>query len=440
MGRKSAMPHTSEQVGVRGSRLSRQLEALRHITEAVDSVDPDEVAERSLAALACLPTHQMSLLHLVAADGEHLHLRAHRGLGDAAVHAQRLLPLGQGFLGAVAVSGASRRVDDVGRSGELLPATQSSLADEGVRLLVAVPVRARHIVLGTLCLGRHAGKGFSDDESALLQEIADHVGLALDHARAHAEARRQLEELERAQGAVVRAERLSAVGELTRGVAHEINNPLTIIMGQVHIISQESTDEELQRGLEIIEKAARRAAGVIRDLRQFAEPASGQRRPCQLIDRVREVLALQDARLVADRVRCELATEDVPPVWADGNQIDQLLHHLITNARHAMATAHQCGTLGIRISSIHAGIRLEVADNGPGITADHLPRIFTPFFTTKGPDQGRGLGLSVAHGIVREHGGRLWAENRREGGALFVVELPLDLRGSERVPHPDASI
>ncbi|HUG38156.1 MAG TPA: ATP-binding protein, partial [Candidatus Limnocylindrales bacterium] len=109
--------------------------------------------------------------------------------------------------------------------------------------------------------------------------------------------------------------------------------------------------------------------------------------------------------------------------------------HLIDNASQAMATFHGGGTLTVRVARIHSGMRLEVADDGPGIAAEHLPRIFNPFFTTKDPDDGRGLGLSVAHGIVREHGGRIWAENLAEGGARFVVELPLGLRGAETTPR-----
>ena len=121
--------------------------------------------------------------------------------------------------------------------------------------------------------------------------------------------------------------------------------------------------------------------------------------------------------------------EGAASVWADSAQLDQLLSHLIENARQAIASAERFGALAVRVSPIVAGVRIEVVDDGPGFAAEHLPRIFNPFFTTR--EDARGLGLSVAHGIVREHGGRIWAENRPEGGARVVVELPLDLRGRQ---------
>jgi signal transduction histidine kinase len=342
-----------------------------------------------------------------------------------------VLPVGRGLVGSVVTSGVPRRIDDVRRAGDLLPEARGPVADDGIRAIVCVPVRARQTVLGTLSLGRQAATAFSDDEVALLQCVADQIGLALEHARLHAETRRQLQDLERAQTAVVRAERLSAVGELTRGVAHEINNPLMIVLGQVQVLREEQPSETAQRGLEMIERAARRAAAVVRDLRQFAEPAPPLRAPCQLAEHIRRALALHAERLDADHIAWHIDLEDVPPIWADAAHVDQLLNHLIENARHAMVAGHQGGTLLIRLSSIVSGIRLEVGDDGPGIEPEHLPRIFNPFFTTKGPDGGRGLGLSVSHGIVREHGGRIWAENRAPGGALLVVELPLGLRSSE---------
>ena len=425
------MPQTQTRTTTRTSRLVRHLDVLRTIAEAVSSLDVDEVVETSLHALTHVTGHEISSLHLLSADGDRLLLRGDRGLSDRLREVNRVLPVGRGLVGSVAMSGAARRVDDARRAGDLLPEARGPVADDGIRAFVCVPVRARQTVLGTLSLGRQAAMAFSDDEVALLQCVADQIGLALEHARLHAETRRQLQDLERAQTAVVRAERLSAVGELTRGVAHEINNPLMIVLGQVQVLREEAAGATMLKGLEVIERAARRAAAVVRDLRQFAEPAPPLRAPCQLAEHIRRALALHAERMDAEHIAWHTELEDVPPIWADAAHVDQLLNHLIENARHAMATAHKGGTLLVRLSSIVSGVRLEVGDDGPGIEPEHLPRIFNPFFTTKGPDGGRGLGLSVSHGIVREHGGRIWAENRAPGGALVIVELPLGLRNSE---------
>jgi len=423
------MAHTTTRVIPRTSRLLRHLDVLRTIAEAVSSLDVEEVIDTSLSALTHVTGHEISSLHLLSPDGERLLLRGDRGLSDALRDVNRVLPVGRGLVGGVALSGIPRRLDEVTRAEDLLPEAHRAVAADGIRAFVCVPVRARQTVVGTLSLGRQSAPGFTDDETALLQCVADQIGLALEHARLHTETRRQLEDLERAQSAVVRAERLSAVGELTRGVAHEINNPLAIILGQVDVLREDAAEEGSRRGLEAIEKAARRAAAVVRDLRQFAEPASPQRAPCDLGERIRRVLALYEPRLRAERVTGTAEVEDTPPVWADAAQIDQLLNNFVENARHAMVGAHGRGTLTLRVAAIVSGVRLEVIDDGPGIAPEHLPRVFNPFFTTK--EDARGLGLSVAHGIVREHGGRLWAENRAEGGARLVVELPLGLRQRE---------
>jgi len=420
------MAPTSTRIMSRTSRLLRHLDVLRTIAEAVSSLDVDEVVETSLAALTHVTGHEISSLHLISPDGAQLLLRGDRGLSESLREVNRALPMGRGLVGGVALSGVARRLDEVAAAGDLLPEAHAAVTADGIHAFVCVPVRARQVVLGTLSLGRQSGTRFTDDEIALLQCVADQIGLALEHARLHAETCRQLEDLERAQTAVVRAERLSAVGELTRGVAHEINNPLAIILGQVEILRDDAKDDAARHGLELIDKAARRAAAVVRDLRQFAEPASPQRTPCPFGALVQEALARQEARLAAEGITLITAIEEAPPVWADAGQLDQLLGHLVDNARQAIASAGRGGAIAVRVAPIVAGVRLEVLDDGPGIAPEHLPRVFNPFFTTR--EGSRGLGLSVAHGIVREHGGRIWAENRTEGGARLVVELPLDLR------------
>ncbi|HKZ06443.1 MAG TPA: ATP-binding protein [Methylomirabilota bacterium] len=415
------------------SAVVRHLQVLRSVTEAVSrSLDLEEVLDRSLDALTQVTGHEISSLHLVSPDGETLLLRGERGMSPRLREVNLVLPMGVGLIGSVARSGQPRRVDDVGRARDLLPAAREAVVADGIRAFVCVPIRARQRLLGTLSLGRSAGSRFTDGELSLLECVSDQIGLALDNARLYSETRHQLTELERARTAAVRAERMSAIDGLAAGVAHEINNPLTIILGQIHVMLQGDPGEELQSQLGVIDGAARRAAKIVKDLRSFAEPAPAQRAPVSVSALVRQVLDANASRLRADHVEWRTALEEVPTIWADAAQLEQVLQSLIDNARFAMAAAHQGGMLTLRLMPISAGIRIEVADDGPGIAPNHLPRIFNPFFTTKGPDQGRGLGLAVAHGIIKEHGGRLWAENAESGGAVLMLELPVSLRRTER--------
>src|SRR5262249_23782242 len=134
---------------------------------------------------------------------------------------------------------------------------------------------------------------------------------------------------------------------------------------------------------------------------------------------------LHRGQLHAHHIDIRTRMEQTPEIWADTGKLQVAFFHLVQNAEQAMMTAHGGGTLTIRVGKSRSGVKIEVADDGPGIPDDDLARIFNPFFTTKAPGEGRGLGLSVAYNIVAEHGGRLRADSRRGGGALFVIELPI---------------
>ncbi len=232
-------------------------------------------------------------------------------------------------------------MDDVSRARDLLPAAREAVTADGIRAFVCVPIRARQRLLGTLSLGRQTGSRFTDAELSLLECVADQIGLALDNARLYSETRHQLTELERARTAAVRAERLSAIDGLAAGVAHEINNPLTIILGQIHVMLQGDPGEELQAQLHVIDGAARRAAKIVKDLRSFAEPTPAQRAPVSIAALIRQVLDANASRLRVDHVEWQTALEEVPAVWADGAQIGQVLQSLVDNARFAMASANR---------------------------------------------------------------------------------------------------
>jgi C4-dicarboxylate-specific signal transduction histidine kinase len=406
--------------------LVRHLEVLRAVTEAVSrSLDLDEVVQRSLAALTHVTGHEIASLHLISADGNTMLLRGDRGLSDELRRVNLDLPLGEGLIGRVALSGTARRVDDASLAADLLPAARAAVKSDGIRGFVCVPIRARHRILGTLSLGRQTEDSFTDEEVALLECVADQIGLAIDNARLYGEINRQLDDLRRAQIEVVRAERLAAVNGLAAGVAHEINNPLTIIMAQLHLLAQGELGDQLEEALEVIDAAAKRAASIVRDLILFAEHRPPRRARCQVAQQINEVVAFEEARLEADGITVRLHLDPVPDIWADHNHLQEVLLHLLQNAQHAIRETRSDGVLSISVKPTAAGVRIEVADDGPGIPPEHLPRIFNPFFTTKQPGDGRGLGLSVAHSIIAEHGGRIWAENRPGGGALFMIDLPI---------------
>jgi C4-dicarboxylate-specific signal transduction histidine kinase len=421
-----AMPPSGTRPPGRAAAPIRHLRILRSVTAAVSrSLNLNEVLQKSVSALTQVTGHEISSLHLISADGQTLLLRGERGLSDRLRAVNESLPMGQGLIGRVALNGRARRLDQVTKASDLLHAARDIVDSDRIQGFVCVPIRARQRILGTLSLGRRTPDPFTDEEVALLETAADQIGLALDNARLYSETRQQLEDLQRAQTEVVKAERLAAVEALACGVAHEINNPLMIILGQVHQLLRSDDSDEILNGLQVIDAATRRAAEIIRDLMLFAEHFPLRPTRCRVEDQVRQVLEQHNKRLEARRVEVHAEAKDVPEIWADAAQLQEALSHLIQNAEQAMVGAHGGGRLTIKVGPCPLGVRMEVADDGPGIPPEDLPRIFNPFFTTKAPGEGRGLGLSVAHSIIAEHEGRLCAENGSEGGAVFVIELPI---------------
>jgi C4-dicarboxylate-specific signal transduction histidine kinase len=390
------------------------------------SLDVEEVLRTAVEALTRVTGHEISSLHLISEDGKTLELRGERGMSARLREVNRSLPVGEGLIGHVAVSGKTVRIERNYDDPNVLPSARAAVRREQIRGFVCVPIHSRGRILGTLSLGRKTVHRFETRELALLEAAADQIGVALDNARLYSERSRQLEELKRAHAQLIHAEKMKAVGELASGVAHEINNPLTTILGQTHLLlTHPETSSHVRDRLGIVAEEAGRAARIVQNLLLFARHYTPERRPCALADQARRVLELKGYQLQQDNVRVVTDFAACPFVWADENQLQQVLLNLVQNAHQAMSKHPLHRVLTVRVWPTDRHACIEVRDTGPGIPPDVLPRIFDPFFTTKPPGEGSGLGLSVSYGIVTEMGGVLRADNCRDGGASFVVELPL---------------
>jgi two-component system NtrC family sensor kinase len=406
----------------------RHLEILRTVARTVSrSLDVEEVLRTALEALTHVTGHEISSLHLLSEDGASLHLRGDRGLSPPLREINRVLPVGRGLIGTVVATGKTLNLRNVVRSPNLLPAAKAVVQHDRMRAFLCVPIDCRGRRLGALSLGRQNSEAFDEREVALVEATADQIGAALDNARLHSETRRQLEELQRAHAQLVHAEKLSAVGELASGVAHEINNPLTTILGQAHLLLEHrEVTPHVRTRLAIIADEASRAGRIVQNLLLFSRHYPAERRPCSLAEQVRRVLELKAYQLEQDRVDVRTDFEPCPPAFADENQMQQVILNLVQNAHQAMLHQGDERVLTVRVRPVEATLLLEILDTGHGIAPEALPRLFDPFFTTKPPGEGSGLGLSVSYGIVAEHKGTLRGENRLDRrGAIFTVELPV---------------
>ncbi|HEY7648367.1 MAG TPA: response regulator [Methylomirabilota bacterium] len=403
------------------------LRILRTIAQSMaDSLDVDETVRVALDALTDVTGHEIASLHLLAGDGQTLHLHGDRGLMPRLREINRTLTVGEGLIGRVVATGRSLHIPDVTTSPDLLPAARAIVTEEGMRGFVCVPVRSAGRVLGALSLGRRVPEPFSEAEIAMLEATADQIGHSLEYARLASETRRQLDDVKQAQAHLAAGERLSTVGRLAAGVVHEINNPLSIILAQAQLLLRADTSPDGRERLRAIIEETSRAARLLQSLLQLSRQNRPERNPCLLTEQVRWVVDLNRPQLEKDGINVVCELDSVPPVWADENQIRQVLLNLIRNAHQAMAGHDGVDrVLTLRLSHERRCARLDVLDSGPGIPPQVLPRLFQAFFTTKAPGEGTGLGLWVSASIIEQHGGRLRAENRREGGAAFVIEMPL---------------
>ena len=239
--------------------------------------------------------------------------------------------------------------------------------------------------------------------------------------------RKQAEEREReVQKELYLSRRLAAIGELAAGVAHQLNNPLTGVLGFSQRLLRKSTDEEASQDLKRIYTEAERATKIVQNLLTFARRRQPKKEYSDVNNIVQGALELRAYELKTSNI--EVITNlapSLPKITLDFHQILEVFLNLILNAEQAMTEANGGGRLTIKTEEKNRYIRTTFTDDGPGIPAEHLDSIFDPFFTTKGEKGGTGLGLSVCHGIITEHGGRIYAKSKPGKGTKFFAELPI---------------
>jgi len=224
---------------------------------------------------------------------------------------------------------------------------------------------------------------------------------------------------------IIQSERLAAMGQMIGGFAHELNNPLTSIMGMAELLQEGEKEEATRRQLVILQQQARRAADIVQNLMYFSRPPAPGRGPVNLSELVQRTLHLHTYSLRKNNVTVDFIPESsLPAVLGDSHQLMQIFLNLILNAEQAMREARDRGTLRIRLEKMNNSVVVTFQDDGPGIPPEVLPNIFDPFYTTKRPGRGTGLGLSICKAILREHGGEIEASSGPGGGAVFRVMLP----------------
>ena len=238
---------------------------------------------------------------------------------------------------------------------------------------------------------------------------------------------RDVTDIKRLQEQLIQAEKLAAMGQMLAGVAHELNNPLTAVLGVTELLRERvAGDESTKRQLELTHRQARRAARIVQNLLEFSRPASPQKKALDVNNLIDRTLQLHEHSLRRNAIEVDFHSQaGLPGVIGDANQLIQVFLNLVTNAEQAIREVRDSGRLQIRLNTTGNRVSIAFQDDGVGIRPDALPRIFDPFYTTKRPGGGTGLGLSICMSIIREHGGTIEAESLPAGGSTFTVYLPL---------------
>ncbi|HET9554177.1 MAG TPA: ATP-binding protein, partial [Anaeromyxobacteraceae bacterium] len=311
-------------------------------------------------------------------------------------------------------------IEDTSRDPRSKPALR---ALTGARALLVLPLLVRDAAIGAAVIAETARpRRFTGAEVQRAAAIANQLAVAVDHARAHAQALAALADLKQAQERLLRQERLAALGELSAVVAHEVRNPLGVIfnsLGSIRRLLRPQGDARML--LDIVGEEAERLNRIVGDLLDFARPSLPQLRP-EPLDRVVDeaVAAALAGRPGAVEVVREVAPE-LPPVPVDARQVRQAVVNLAVNAAQAMPRG---GRLTVRLRAEPGAAVLELEDTGAGIPDDVRARIFEPFFTTKAT--GTGLGLAVVKRIVDGHGGEVGVTSRPGAGTTFTLRFPLE--------------
>jgi len=326
----------------------------------------------------------------------------------------------------------------------------------GTHSVLLVPIFHKEELLGVLEIFSNQPRTWTEDEKDFAQAIADQVAVAIKQSMLYWELYEQkdrladtLQDLQRKEAQLVQSEKMASLGQLVAGVAHELNNPISIVYGFLgHVgrrldqlrealarggpIDGEATFEELEDMLSRCKEGALRTKNIVADLRTFSRLDEAEFKDVDLHANLDSTLHLLEHRL-GERISVHRHFGDLPPVACQAGQLNQVFMNILVNAIDAIAQKGGRGEIDITTAVVREEgadprVRISIRDTGTGIAPDKLKRIFDPFYTTKPVGKGTGLGLSISHGIVEKQGGRIYAGSTPGKGTTFTVELPIGPR------------
>jgi PAS domain S-box-containing protein len=404
-------------------RRNRELNALNAMAVvATQSFDLDEILNLTLRQVVSLFGAESGSVYLSDTDAPLYRRRASWGprSRDKARPSEISFPDGFGDL----LMRSRTEVVTAEYLPHLPPNVAEFIRSDSDRAWIWVLFWGKDSPIGIMGLCSQQGYEYSSNEENLMVAISRQLATTIEKVRLYEETCRAYEDLRKTQEQLLQSEKMSAVGQLIAGVAHELNNPLTAILGYSQLLESEGLNERALDYVGKLYRQAQRTHRVVQNLLSFARQRQPQREEVDLRKVLDETLTLRDYDLKTNNITVEReAPAESTPVIADPHQIEQVYLNIINNAVDAILETGKQGKLKIRIFTENGSVVTQFTDDGPGLKDPK--RIFDPFYTTKSVGKGTGLGLSICYGIVKEHGGDITAHNGPEGGAVMEVRLPV---------------
>ncbi len=400
---------------------------LEFSTYLLSTLDRREAMERALETAVRVVGGEIAVVFLYHEDREVLKLEAHRGFPELYLRRFSEAKLGERVVGKVAQTREMILIEDALRDPKATPEVVRILK---YRSLVAVPLVSQDRLIGVLAVLSSQPRRFHPRRLPFFRLLGNLLGIAIHNAQLYGQLREAVEKLRKTQEMLIEAEKEAAIGRLVAGLAHEVNNPLTPILGFSQLLlEQETLPEEVREMLRVIEQNALRIRSIVHGLLAFVRRYPSRKEPLDINDVVRSVLGAYRHRIQGEGIQIEEElAPSLPLVTGDFDQLVQVFLNLLLNAEEALLGQNQSAQRIIRIQTKAdpdaQKVFLVVEDSGPGVPPNLRSRIFEPFYTTKEVGKGTGLGLAIARGIVEDHQGTIEVGESSLGGARFQVTLP----------------
>ena len=403
-----------------------QLTTLYEIGKTLSStLDLDELFKKALELLKERWGYVLCGIFFLDKEKDQLYIKHVIGRDFNEVKNMRFKVGVDGIVGWVAKTGELLYVPDVSKDPRYIPGSPIGKSE------VALPLKMRDRVVGVLDIESKDPRGFDEEDLKTLSSFAGQVSIFIENAQLFSDLKRTLQDLKQAQDQIIQAEKLRAMGEMASGVAHDFNNALAVILGNIQLLLYQLdrlNPAEVREGLETIERSAKDGAETIRRIQEF----TGVRRDKEFIsvslnEIITEVVNITQPRWKGQTqkkgIQIELTSQLGDISWIMGNpsELREVLTNIIFNAVDAMPKG---GKLTIATQpQAEDWVEVRITDTGIGMTEEVKNRVFDPFFTTKGVTNS-GLGMSVSYGIVRRHGGEILIESEPGKGTTFILHLP----------------